>query len=70
MRADALQHKGQTNIGAYKESIRLGNEIATILRKNFVQAQRVASGADERWSQCVLFFIVVLSNLLSRNPNY
>ena len=70
MRADALQHKAQTNLKAYEESIRLGNEIATILRKNFVQAQRVASGTDERWSRWALLLVVALSDFLSRNPNH
>jgi len=49
MRADALQYKGQTDPKAYEDSAKLGNEVATILRKNFVQAQRVASGTDEKW---------------------
>jgi len=69
MRADSLQHKGRTDPKAYEESVKLGNEVATILRRNFVQAHRVASGADERWSGCALFFVV--SDLtLSRNPVY
>jgi len=49
MRADALRHKGRPNPEAYEESVKLGNEVATILRRNFVQAQRIASNTDERW---------------------
>ena len=56
MRADALQHKGQTDPVAYEESIELGNQVATVLRRNFVQAQRITSDNDERWSECPLFF--------------
>lgn len=59
MRADALQHKGQTDPTAYKESVKLGNEVAAILRANFVQAQRITSDTDERWSECALFFAVL-----------
>jgi hypothetical protein len=70
MRADALQHKGRTDPMAYEESVKLGNEVATILRRNFVQAHRVASDDDERWSECPLFFVVHLPDLLSRNPDY
>lgn len=69
MRADALQHKGQTDPKAYEASVKLGNEVATILRRNFVQAQRVTSGADERWSECIPFIFVTLFDLLSRNSN-
>lgn len=49
MRADALQYKDQTDPKAYEESVKLGNEVATILRRNFVQAQRVASDEDQKW---------------------
>lgn len=70
MRADALQHKGHMNPETYGESVKLGNEVAIILRRNFVQGQRIASGTDERWSECALFLVVALSELLSRNPNH
>ena len=50
MRADALQHKGQADPEAYEESVELGNQVATILRRNFVQARRIASDTDEWWS--------------------
>lgn len=70
MRADALQHKGQTDPNAYGESVKLGNEVATILRRNFVQAQRVASGMDERWSERALLHVVTSTDLLSRNSNH
>lgn len=70
MRADALYHKDQTNPRAYEESVKLGNEVATILRRNFVQAQRIASGTDERWSKRALFLAPPLSDFLSRNPDY
>jgi len=59
MRADALQHKDQTDPKAYEESVKLGNEVATILRGNFVQAQRVASDTNERWSECAIFLAVL-----------
>lgn len=58
MRADALQHKGRTDPTAYEESVNLGNDVARILRRNFVQAQRVASDADEKWSECSLLSVV------------
>lgn len=58
MRLDALQNKGQTNPTVYEESVKLGNEVATILRRNFVQAQLVTSGVDERWSEYALFFAI------------
>ena len=58
MRADALQHKGQTDSTVYGESVKLANEVATILRRNFVQAQRVASDNHERWSEYTLPFVV------------
>ena len=58
MRADALQRQGQLDPVAYEESVKLANEVATVLRKNFVQAQRVTSDNDERWSKCALFFVV------------
>ena len=58
MRADSLQHKGRTDPKAYEESVKLGNEVAITLRRNFVQARRVVSGADERWSEYALFFAV------------
>jgi hypothetical protein len=64
MRADALQYKGQTDPKAYEDSAKLGNEVATILRKNFVQAQRVASGTDEKWSECALSLVLALSDVL------
>lgn len=64
MRADALEHKGQEDPKAYEESVRLGNEVATILRKNFVQGQLVSSGKNERWSECALFLVLALSDLL------
>ena len=63
MRADSLQHENRTDPKAYEESVKLGNEVATVLRRNFVQAHRVASGADERWSGYTLFFIVPYLNL-------
>jgi len=56
MRADALQHKGQTDPAAYEESVKLGNQVATVLRRNFVQAQRITSDTDERWSKRALLF--------------
>ena len=56
MRTDSLQHKGQADPRAYEESIKLGNEIAAVLRRNIVQAQRVASDTDERWSEYPLLF--------------
>lgn len=59
MRADALQHKGQTDPTVYEESVELANDVAHILRRNFVQAQRVTSGTDERWSECVLLFFAL-----------
>lgn len=62
MRADALQHKGQADPKVYEESVKLGNEVATILRRNFVQAQRVTSDKDERWSEYVLFLAPLLSD--------
>jgi len=58
MRADSLQHKDRTDPKTYEESVKLGDEVATVLRRNFVQAHRVASGADERWSGYALFFAV------------
>lgn len=58
MRADALQHQGQLDPVAYEGSVKLANEVATVLRKNFVQAQRVTSDNDERWSKRALFFVV------------
>lgn len=58
MRVDALQNKGLMDPMAYEESVKLGNEVATILRRNFVQAERVTSGVDERWSEYALFFAV------------
>ena len=71
MRVDALQNKDQIDPAAYEESVKLGNEVATILRRNFVQAQRVTSGVDERWSEYTLLFVVPPSpDLLSRNPDY
>lgn len=51
MRADAVQYKGQTDSTAYEESVKLANEVATVLRRNFVQAQRVASDDGGRWSE-------------------
>jgi len=58
MRVDSLQQKGRTDPKAYEESVKLGNEVATVLRRNFVQAHRVDSGADERWSEYAPFFSV------------
>lgn len=58
MRTDSLQHKGRADPTAYEESIKLGNEVATALRRNFVQAHRVVSGADETWSGYIPFFAV------------
>ena len=48
----------RTDPKAYEESVKLGNEVAAVLRRNIVQAHRVVSGADERWSGYALFFVV------------
>ena len=58
MRVDAVQHKGQTDSSAYEESVKLANEVATVLRRNFVQAQRVASDNGGSWSEYGPSFVV------------
>jgi len=68
MRADALQRRGQLDPVAYEESVKLANEVATVLRKNFVQAQRVTSDSDERWKIRITEHTELGNNDSIKNP--
>jgi hypothetical protein len=56
MREDVLNARNQSDFRLYEESIKLGNEVASILRKNFVQASKQNSNGEDIWSMslCLL----------------
>ncbi|KAF9650921.1 hypothetical protein BDM02DRAFT_3140328 [Thelephora ganbajun] len=68
MRADALQRKGQTDPKTYEESVKLGNEVATILRRNFVQARNIASDTGGRWKIRITEHTELGNNDSIKNP--
>ena len=47
MREDALKARSQTDPNVYQESIKLGHDVADVLRRNVVQAQRVQEARTE-----------------------
>ncbi|KIM80804.1 hypothetical protein PILCRDRAFT_822083 [Piloderma croceum F 1598] len=47
IRTDALEAQSESDSNAYAEKVKLGHEIATILRRNVVQAHKVQAGQTE-----------------------
>lgn len=46
MRHDTVQGRSLTDEKAYEENVKLAREISDVLRKNIVQARRVAGASD------------------------
>jgi hypothetical protein len=47
MRTDALEARSTSDPNAYAEKVKLGHDIAEVLRKNVVQAQKVGEAETE-----------------------
>lgn len=54
MRIDASEGLPETDPEAYQKRATLAREVASILRKNIVQAERVKTDEIETWSACIL----------------
>lgn len=55
MREDALRYRTETDLKLYEDSVNLSKEVASLLRKNFVQAKRQAG--EDTWSTHYFFHI-------------
>jgi len=49
MRADVLAAQSETDPTAYEQHATLAREVATVLRRNIVQARRIDGNGEERW---------------------
>lgn len=49
MRADALAAQSETDPTAYEQHSFLAREIATVLRRNIVQARKINAQGEDRW---------------------
>lgn len=47
MREDALQARSKTDPDVYQDSIKLGHDVADVLRRNVVQARKVQGSQSE-----------------------
>lgn len=78
MRIDALAARAETDPTTYETQTKLGREIATVLRKNIVQAVKVVEAKDdnekETWSeQCFIYSSATTTDLtwlVFRTANY
>lgn len=55
MRTHAREYRDTNDVKAYSEQLKLGREVAEVLRKNIVQGVKVqdaSSSQEERWRMC------------------